>query len=77
LNNTTGIDSLADDQTIWIAGGGQIYSQLLPRCSELYLTRVHRECQGDAFFPSFEDDFSFSKNLLENSDFTVELWLRN
>ena len=77
LNETTGIDSLADDQTIWIAGGGQIYSQLLPRCSELYLTRVHRECQGDAFFPSFEDDFSFSKNLLENSDFTVELWLRN
>ncbi len=77
LNDTTGIDSLADDQTIWIAGGGQIYSQLLPRCSELYLTRVHRECQGDAFFPSFEDDFSFSKNLLENSDFTVELWLRN
>ncbi len=77
IRDLSEIQTLVGNQTIWIAGGGEIYAQLLPHCSELYLTRVHRECEGDALFPSFEDQFSFSKKLQENSDFTVELWLRN
>lgn len=77
IRDLSEIQTLVGNQTIWIAGGGEIYAQLLPHCSELYLTRIHRECEGDALFPSFEDQFSFSKKLQENSDFTVELWLRN
>ena len=77
IRDLSEIQTLVGNQTIWLAGGGEIYAQLLPHCSELYLTRVHRECEGDALFPSFEDQFSFSKKLQENSDFTVELWLRN
>lgn len=71
------LNQLPADKTVWVAGGGEIYSLLLPRCSELLLSRVHRQCEGDALFPSFEDDFNFSVNLLEKDDFTVERWLRN
>lgn len=71
------LDQLATDKTIWIAGGGEIYRQMLPQCETLYLTRVHRTCEGDAYFPEFENDFTLAAVELENPDFTVERWERN
>jgi dihydrofolate reductase len=70
------LDHLDTDQTIWIAGGGEIYEQMLPKCSELYLSRVHREVEGDAFFPMFEDQFRLDAIVQKNDDFTVEHWIR-
>ncbi len=70
------LDHLDTDKTIWIAGGGEIYKQMLPKCSELYLSRVHREVEGDAFFPEFEDQFRLDAVVQENDDFTVEHWIR-
>ena len=35
----------------WVAGGVEIYRQLLRRCDLLYLTRVKGVVIGDAFFP--------------------------
>ena len=37
---------------IFICGGAQIYDQALSRCSDLYLTLVKREMEGDALFPA-------------------------
>lgn len=71
------LDHLKTDKTIWIAGGGEIYRQMLPRCEALYLTRVHRTVVGDAFFPEFEDQFSLKEIMLQNDDFTIEHWVRN
>jgi len=70
------LDHLKTDRTIWIAGGGEVYKQMLSKCSELYLTRVHRTVEGDAFFPEFEDKFIFDANIEKNKDFTIERWLR-
>ena len=33
------------------AGGAQIYEQALPQCTDLLLTLVQREVEGDVFFP--------------------------
>lgn len=71
------LDRLETDKTIWIAGGAQIYELMLPRCDELYLTRVHRTVEGDATFPDFEDDFKRAEIITENDDFTIERWVRN
>lgn len=70
------LDHIETDQTIWIAGGGEVYKQMLSKCSELYLTRVLRTVGGDAFFPEFENDFSLEEIVKQNSDFTIERWLR-
>ena len=35
---------------VFVAGGGQIYAQLLPLAKRIYLTRVETECAGDIFF---------------------------
>ncbi|MEM1221418.1 MAG: dihydrofolate reductase [Verrucomicrobiota bacterium] len=71
------IDQLETDKTIWIAGGAEIYKQMLPQCRELYLTRVHRKVEGDAFFPGFENDFTLKAIEMKTSDFTVEKWINN
>ena len=40
-----------DVEEIMIIGGGQIYDLFLPKTNRLYMTRVHTEIAGDAFFP--------------------------
>jgi dihydrofolate reductase len=45
------LDELPDivgDRQVFICGGAQIYEQTLPLCSELFLTLVKREVEGDA-----------------------------
>ncbi|MGB0733233.1 MAG: type 3 dihydrofolate reductase [Pontibacterium sp.] len=37
-----------------VIGGAQIYAQALPLAQRLYLTQVHAEVEGDAWFPAFE-----------------------
>lgn len=37
-----------------VIGGAEIYAQALPRADRLYLTQVHAEVEGDAFFPEFD-----------------------
>lgn len=70
------LKELNTEQTIWIAGGGEIYKQMLPRCSDLYLSRVHRTVEGDAYFPEFEDQFKLKEVVHQTEDFTVEHWIR-
>ena len=59
------------DRTIFICGGAEIYSQALALCSDLYLTRVKREVEGDAFFPEFEPLFDSGKVLRETTAFDI------
>jgi dihydrofolate reductase len=60
----------------WICGGSDIYRQFLRQCSALYLTRVHRVVDGDAFFPPFEDKFELEQTVYSCADFHVERWRR-
>ena len=58
-------------RTAFIAGGAQIYEQALPRCSDLFLTLVKREVEGDVFFPVFEDHFEEVTVLREEAEFRI------
>src|SRR6185369_16314785 len=79
-NNTTEIrvfDSLhkLDPEefptNIFICGGAQIYEQALPLCSDLYLTVVKRNVEGDTFFPTFEDRFVAAEEVMDCADFKI------
>jgi dihydrofolate reductase len=37
-----------------VAGGGEIYAQLLPQASQLAITHVHKKVDGDARFPKID-----------------------
>ena len=56
---------------IFVIGGTQVYQRLLPKCTDLYLTLVYREPEGDALFPPFEDRFALEKVVRQTADFEV------
>jgi dihydrofolate reductase len=51
----------ASEAEVMIIGGASFYEQMLPRADRLYLTLVHAELEGDAWFP--EINFSQWKEL--------------
>jgi dihydrofolate reductase len=61
---------------VWLIGGAELYRQLLPRCSDLYLTLVRREVEGDAYFPPFEDDFEWRGIPFATPDLEVHHYTR-
>jgi dihydrofolate reductase len=56
---------------VFICGGGELYAQALPLCSDLYLTLVERTVDGDTFFPSFEEQFDLVEVLSETPEFKI------
>ncbi|MCH7866028.1 MAG: dihydrofolate reductase, partial [Proteobacteria bacterium] len=38
-------------EEVFVIGGAEIYAQAMDRAGRIYLTEVHRELPGDAFFP--------------------------
>ncbi|MBI3881996.1 MAG: dihydrofolate reductase [Verrucomicrobia bacterium] len=67
---------LAAGREMFICGGADIYTQTLPHCSDLYLTRVKRVAEGDAFFPPFEEGFELVAELRDTPEFKI-LHFRN
>ena len=41
-------------EEIVVMGGAEIYQQALPYANKLYITRVHADVEGDAYFPEFD-----------------------
>jgi dihydrofolate reductase len=62
---------------VFIAGGADIYAQAMDRCSDVYLTQVHRKVEGDAFMPAFENDFASPILLRETADFNIYHYRRS
>lgn len=43
--------------TLWVIGGGQVYTTAMPFFDEIYVTLVENEVDGDASFPVFEERY--------------------
>lgn len=48
------LSALANQERVFVIGGGQLYAELLDRSDEVYLTLVHREVDADTFFPPYD-----------------------
>jgi dihydrofolate reductase len=69
--------ALVPSQTLFIIGGGEIYSMTLPLCHELFISEVRRKVpDGDAFFPNYKDQFRPAEVLDDNPDFLLRRWVR-
>ena len=40
---------------IFITGGGDVFKQTMPLARRLYITRIHRDYKGDAFYPEIPE----------------------
>lgn len=54
ITKATELAHNADQDEIFITGGGQIYEQTLPMVERLYITIVHADYEGDTRFPKLE-----------------------
>lgn len=45
----------SQDSEVFVAGGAQIYQQMLPRADRIYLTSIDQEFEGDTTFPEFDE----------------------
>ena len=70
------LELIADvpEDEVFVAGGGQIYRQLLPYCRRVYMTRVEAAAPAEVFFPDVPHDPDFT--LLKRSAPITENGLR-
>jgi dihydrofolate reductase len=71
ISDLNEIDLAKESRDVFICGGAQIYQQTLPLCSDLFLTLVKREVEGDAFFPPFERDFELVEEIRDTPEFKI------
>ena len=65
-----------DWPNIIVAGGAKTYSLLMPHVSEMYVTHLADEYEGDTYMPEFEYLFPESSIVRENKDFLVVKYTR-
>lgn len=52
----TALSHCHEEERVFVGGGAQIYSLALPLAMELFLTRIDCTVDGDARFPSIDED---------------------
>lgn len=72
-----------DYNQLFVVGGGQLYKEILPRVSKIYITRIKTSFEtADTFFPEFEKNFTLitsdphTANEKNPYDYTFEIWAK-
>jgi len=72
------IAEVYDAEEVMIIGGASLYQQMISDAHRMYLTYVNTECEGDAWFPEFDQndcdvvsEESFAADEKNNFDFKV------
>jgi dihydrofolate reductase len=60
--------ALSGEERVFVIGGGQIYSRLLPVADELFLTWVDQSPEGDTVFPPYEHLLDTQFRLMNRED---------
>jgi dihydrofolate reductase len=73
----------SDYKEVFIAGGGEIYAQALPKANKIFLTRVDANIDGDTFFPEIDpSDWALANEVPHAPHekhafgFSFQTWLR-
>lgn len=61
---------LKNEPEVMVAGGGQIFSQLIDKADKLILTEVHMEVEGDVFFPKVDKKIWKETSREDHEDFS-------
>ena len=48
------VETFSGLEEAFVVGGASVYAQLLPQCTEAYVTKVDADGGGDAFFPDLD-----------------------
>ncbi len=57
INDVSQLDKyINSEEENFVIGGAMIYSLLLKNTNKIYLTRIHKDFVGDAFFPKVKEE---------------------
>ena len=48
--------AVSGEDEVWVIGGGEVYRQLLPHCTEAVITKNHCVRAVDTYFPNLDED---------------------
>ena len=48
------------DESIYVIGGESIYRQMLPYCTDAYVTKIDHAYEADTFFPNLDEDVEWT-----------------
>lgn len=67
------IKDVLKEEELWVIGGGQIYKQMLPYASYLYMTIINGKHEGNVYFPEFDlNDYELqSSNTTDEAKYLV------
>ena len=63
------------EEELVVCGGATIYKLALPYVDKMVISEVKKEYQGDACFPSFEEDFIL-ESIEEKEEFVIKIYRR-
>jgi dihydrofolate reductase len=76
INDIEAFISQFKEETLFVAGGGQIYQKCYPLCDELWISHVHGVHEGDTYFNlPYQQDFECIEEV-EYNQFTFRKWRR-
>ncbi|KAA6440815.1 dihydrofolate reductase [Dyadobacter flavalbus] len=74
---------LSGENEVFVLGGATVFREMLPMAQRLYLTIVHTQVEGDAFFPDFDpDEWVLASSEFHDTDhkhqyaFSMNLYIR-
>jgi len=70
------IELVKGEETAFVIGGAQLFADMLPSCSEVYLSFVFHPYEGDVRLPEFEDQFEMKEVLHQDEDFELRHYVR-
>lgn len=81
INDAMLVAEETDCKEICVIGGGEIFKEMLPNASRIYITRVHTHLEGDVYFPQIEESkwkLVSSRKCFKDEkhayDYTFETW---
>lgn len=60
----------------WLCGGAKVFEKFLPFCTEIYVTHLTEEYDGDTYMPEFESMFPEPEIIRETKNFTIARYTR-
>lgn len=64
--------AVSEEEEAWVIGGGEVYRQLLPRCTRVVVTRNHCVRAVDTHFPDLDEDPSWKVEEVRAGGVTPE-----
>lgn len=61
-----------DPSRVWAIGGASVYRQLLPYCTEAYVTKFETTLPADVFFPDLDADPNWVLESVEDAGVSAE-----